>query len=190
MRKDNRGFTLVELIVVMAMMAVIVGVSVSLVISMTNWKVNRAVETVDSEMNKAMVAAMSKNDVAGLLVYQYNGTYYATMIKENCYESAGYYNLSSDRIYSEKKLGDSSLTFKFLLKGVGTGSDTTYTLTNQTDKANMSTAAQFLFAKGTGRISTVVIGGNTYNYSGLEISNSRKSRSIVIYPATGKHDVN
>lgn len=190
MRKDNRGFSLVELIVVMAIIAVVVGVSISLVISMTNWKVNRAVETVDSELNKAMVSATTKGNVAGLLIYQYNGTYYAAVIKESCYESSGVYKLTDARTYSVTELGDQSLTFKFKLNGVGAVGSTEYTLTDQTNKESMSTAAQFLFGKGTGKIFPVEIAGNQYNYSGMEISNSRTTRSIVIYPATGKHDVN
>lgn len=190
MRKDNRGFSLVELIVVMAIMAVVVGVSISMVLSMSNWKVNRAIETLDSEMNKAMVSATTKGDVAGLLVYQLDGTYYAAVIKESCKETSGVYKLTDDRTYSVTELGDSSLTIKFNFRGVGTSSTLDYTLTNQIDKENMTTAAQILFAKGTGRIAQVEISGSDYNYSGVEISNSRTSRSIVIYPATGKHDVN
>ncbi|MGN0342124.1 MAG: Tfp pilus assembly protein FimT/FimU [Roseburia sp.] len=189
MRKDNRGFSLVELIVVMAIMAIVVGVSISMILSMSNWKVNSAVETLDSELNKAMVSATTKGDVAGLLVYELDDKYYAAVITQSCYESGGYYALTDARTSSVTKLGDSSLTFTFLLKGVAGSSDIAYSLTNQSNKEHMSTAAEILFTKGTGRIQQVTIGGNSYNYSGIEITNDRKTRNIVIYAATGKHDV-
>ena len=75
--KKNSGFSMVELIVTVAILAIISVGAFLLTGSQNGWKLRHAAERLDSALDKAMVQSMSKSDTAGLIVYELNGEYQA-----------------------------------------------------------------------------------------------------------------
>ena len=95
--KKNSGFSMVELIVTVAILAIISVGAFLLTGSQNGWKLRHAAERLDSALDKAMVQSMSKSDTAGLIVYELNGEYYAAMIKESC-RDGNIYRVTEDKV--------------------------------------------------------------------------------------------
>lgn len=76
LREDNRGFSLVELIVVMAIVAILVGATVSLFRQITFANTEKAAETISANLEKARVTAMSKSGNNYIYIYKLDDGYY------------------------------------------------------------------------------------------------------------------
>ncbi len=81
-KNKNGGFSLLELIVVIAIMAVLGGI----VIGNSNYsksaQVKKYTELTDGFMRKARTEIMSKNTVSGVCLYEKEGCYYIESYKE------------------------------------------------------------------------------------------------------------
>ena len=88
-KNKNGGFSLLELIVVIAIMAVLGGI----VIGNSNYsksaQVKKYTELTDGFMRKARTEIMSKNTVSGVCLYEKEGCYYIESYKEK--ENGGTY---------------------------------------------------------------------------------------------------
>lgn len=71
LRKDNRGVSLTELIVVMALIAIISGVAMYSISTITGAKVNKMIEQLESAMErtKALTLGKEQNDVELILYH-------------------------------------------------------------------------------------------------------------------------
>ncbi len=83
LREDNRGFSLVELIVVMAIVAILVGAVVSLFRQITFANTEKAAETISANLEKARVAAMSKSGNNYIYIYKLDDGYYMKSLSDN-----------------------------------------------------------------------------------------------------------
>lgn len=188
--KENKGFSLIELIIVIAIIGIMTTGVIVAVGSSDGRQLDKCVKLVDSTLNKTMVQAMSKGDVAGVLIYQLNGTYYASIVSESCYDSGtGNYRLEDDNIIQTVNLGNSNLEITFQYIGTDGTTVAPVKLTDQTNQWNLSSAAQLLFNRSTGEIKKVTVSGIESYYSGITITSGSKNKEIVIYSATGKHEI-
>ena len=82
-KNKNGGFSLLELIVVIAIMAVLGGI----VIGNSNYsksaQVKKYTELTDGFMRKARTEIMSKNTVSGVCLYEKEGCYYKVRLTNN-----------------------------------------------------------------------------------------------------------
>lgn len=77
---SNKGFSLIELLVVVAIMAVAVGLITITSVIVNNANVAKAANTLDTAFNKARVQSMAKGTEAGkLTVWMTDGTVYYTI---------------------------------------------------------------------------------------------------------------
>lgn len=77
MKKDQRGFSVVELVVVIAIIGVIVGASVSLLGYLRYANNQKAVETVSDMLGRMRITSMSRQGPQYLYIYRLNdGDYY------------------------------------------------------------------------------------------------------------------
>lgn len=185
--KSEKGFSLVELLVTIAVIAILSTGVIVMVGMNSGWKVNKAHKILDSTLNKTMVYAMSKGNVVGVVVYELNETYYATMISSSG-SGAVNYALTEDKIVDKVELGKAPISLTIRYKANGAATEQSYTLTNQTSESNMTSVAEFLFDRSTGAIKDVKISGMDSHYTGIDVSDGTKTRKIKIYAATGRHE--
>ena len=106
MRMKNEGFSLIELIVVIAIMTILtVGIAISLS-SVSSQKAKAATKTIYSSLEYTQTAAMAKA-MAYLEIYQKDDGYYLAVV-EGC---------ATQPVRKEKKLCDDSVTISYTTKG-------------------------------------------------------------------------
>ena len=187
-RKKNSGFSMVELIVTVAILAIISVGAFIVSGSQYGWKLNHATERLDSALDKAMVQSMSKSDTAGLIVYELNGEYFAAMIKESCREG-NIYRVTEDKVVEKYSLGKEPLTITLSYKGKDGTAVSDVTLINQSSESNISSAAEFLYDRSTGAIKTVKVNSVESYYTGINLKMSDREAQIKVSAATGKHEI-
>lgn len=80
MKNDNRGFSLIELIVVITIMTILtVGIAMS-ISAVTNKKVKATVDEIKSELSYTQSLAMSKKMAYGEIVVKEDGYYYFDIV--------------------------------------------------------------------------------------------------------------
>ncbi len=106
MSKKNAGFSLIELIVVIAIMTILtVGIAISLS-SVSGQKAKAATKTIYSSLEYAQTAAMAKA-TAYLEICQKDDGYYLTVVEGS----------ATQPVRKEKKLCDDSVTISYTTKG-------------------------------------------------------------------------
>lgn len=83
-RKNNKGFSLVEMIVTIAIIAILAGVSFSLLGHLKHANTEKTVQTVSMVLGKLQARTMSKSTKAYLYIYKISGSYYCTVSTTNC----------------------------------------------------------------------------------------------------------
>ena len=115
MKRDNKGFSLIELVVVIAIMVIMtVGLTLS-ISSATNRKAKAAVDEIKSQLSYSQSLAMSKKIAYGQIVLDADGYYYF----ENVY---GTKDIKSTRKKLYKK---DDITISYLTNKDGVGSSGT-----------------------------------------------------------------
>lgn len=80
MRKDNKGFSLVEMIVVIAIAAILVGASATMIRQISLANTEKAAETIATTLDKERITAMSKAGTRYTYIYQLSdGCYMKTL---------------------------------------------------------------------------------------------------------------
>lgn len=79
----NKGFSIVEIIIVIALMAVVSGVFVLSLNVQYSASTNKCAEQINSLLEKTRITTMSKKDIHYLVIYQdTNDHYYASITKD------------------------------------------------------------------------------------------------------------
>lgn len=164
--KSNKGFSIVELLVVVSVMAIMVGFSALSITIVNNMNVSKAARELNSAINTARSTAISKGTDAGTL-YIYN---------------------TGDGVFYSIGVDDLSLSSKVCAKAVNC------TVVNYTGAGSYEqTAAYSASALGTKTIvrfapSGVVI-DETDKPCQFVFNRNNKTVAVVLYRQTGKHEV-
>ena len=161
--KKNSGFSMVELIVTVAILAIISVGAFLLTGSQNGWKLRHAAERLDSE-------------------------YYAAMIKESC-RDGNTYRVTEDKVLEKYSLGKEPLTITLSYKGKDGTAVSDVTLSNQGSESNLSSAAEFLYDRSTGAVKTVKVNSVESYYTGIHLKLSDRDMQIKISAATGRHEI-
>lgn len=71
--KNNRGITLVEIIVVIAIIAILAGGALLSTGAISSWQLNSGAKTFEMFYSKTRLQAMAKADIGGMIVYKKDG---------------------------------------------------------------------------------------------------------------------
>ena len=83
-KKNNKGFSLVEMIVTIAIIAILAGVSFSLLGHLKHANTEKTVQTLSMVLSKLQARTMSKTGKSYLYLYQIDGAYYVTVSTTDC----------------------------------------------------------------------------------------------------------
>lgn len=159
--KNNKGFSLVELIVILAIMAILSVGAASMIYSWKSWNVSDTVQKLDVGLSDAKVDCMSKN-TGGLRIYKDTDDLYYMSVsgKEN------------------EKLGDEHVKIYY--------SDTNGNTDVEIDGA---TELNIAYNRGTGGFKEIGINGAGENVYCKEIKVTRGNNTMIIKleRLTGNH---
>ncbi|MBD5556655.1 MAG: prepilin-type N-terminal cleavage/methylation domain-containing protein [Roseburia sp.] len=171
--RDHKGMSLVEIILVLAIMGIMTGVSATLIGHIYYANTKKAVEEIDATLSKQRVEAMSHKDTIYLYIYSLSDGYYMKQLSEELYAFDSS-KMTSDGI---KLCGGSTTVLRD-----GTAVDSShiiriaYKRSGVFDTTDVSAVAGISGEKRT-NVTTITVSG-------------RGSFSISLTAETGKHYVN
>lgn len=172
--KNNKGFTLVELVVVIALMSIIAGVSSYTLSSVTNQELKDFANNYDSMLSQCQIETMSgmQNPVLELKLHndgEYKATLYRTIIVDG--------NPRREVVKSQY-LGEDYLTCYYSIDG-----------NSQTLNLGQYETLSLTFDRSTGEITTKV-DADEYKITRIGAIDKRNvSYGIDLVPETGYHKV-
>lgn len=162
MKKNDRGFTLVEIIVVVVIMGVLVGIISLSISSVFSSRARRCAAEIDAYISMCKVNCMSRaGDIRIILDVDTNGS-----IRGRYYEDT---DLVDTAIFS-----DSNVTAIFTTGGIDTDLSITDTLTLSFDRSTGAFKPQS------------IVGGTSIYCTSISVS-SGKTYIITLVPSTGNH---
>lgn len=176
--KNNRGFSLIELIVVIAIMAILAGMIIGYTGAVGSRRVNKCTSLMDGAMKKARVDTMTKSDTCGVRFYQEDGIYYADIVGEEVKDGAvGYKTREKVNL---GQAGDITIT---LFNASGTAKEV---LADNDKKSYIL----IKYARGTGAVTAIRTDSfDRTDRTQIFIDGGEKTKCIEIVPETGKHTV-
>lgn len=195
--KDNRGVTLVEIIVVIAILAILSAGAAFSSGMISNWQLNSGAKSFETIYSKSRLQSMVKADVGGMAIYKKDGVItFGIVSKEDM-------NNSSFNSFSNEVFINSQIEVAITLEEVGgTGSVTEYLLSEPSIIRPISPTVLdgklniggIRFRKGTGaELAVKYTNANGAGISGeyliTKVVFELKGKQIVyqIVPATGTY---
>jgi prepilin-type N-terminal cleavage/methylation domain-containing protein len=175
-RTDNRGFSLVELVIVIAILAIVaggVGISIS---TISNKKVTKCASEIASSIERTRVLTLGKaqNDVECIISYDSSDSSYYAVITQGGSE------------VQRQKVGESPIDVKVYFDGSSTGVSLG-SITGQSP-ASTSTGLHIMFNRSSGAFleKTNNAGGEKNYCSKIVVTGGSKSIEITTVGKTGK----
>lgn len=177
MKRNNKGYTLVEMIIVIAIMAVLAGIVSIGLSSILGIKVTQCTENMENTINKVRVSTMGREEVTLKFYQDSDGKYYAEIKTIKGHGS----NTSEET--TTKMVGKSGIDVKFTTDSAVT--DPTDSSVETLSNAN-SNAINISFDRSSGQIKLDASGKCVRR---IWIIKNSKVNSIILYQETGKVEV-
>lgn len=159
--RNNKGFSLVELIVVIAIMAVMVGASVITVGMIGGFKAKECAQSIETTLNKARVDTMGKFSVYLKFYQGADGAFYVDTYTNGAFGST-------------ERVGKKGVTVSYA---------------DENDLSNLraldSTGFYVQFDRSSGALRSPEVGA-TARVEKIVVTQGSKTITITIYPETGK----
>ncbi len=184
--KRNKGVSLIELIVVCGIIAILASITIGMVKVSKERQVNNAVQVLDTSLKYARTEAMSKGNVRGLIIYKYDGQYYAAVVYNSSYNSAtGTYNVSDESKYLRlERLGREDIT---LVTDYIDGTSVSISPSSSTN--SVDSYVEFMYDKSSGAFKQVSVDGKKSYPDKMTLSYGKLTQTIDFNWATGNHDI-
>lgn len=178
----NGGFSLVELIVVIAIMAVLTGIASMSLASVMGVSVKQCARDIQSAANQTRVSTLGKDEVIMTITKgnkaKSSEAYYCTIVTKDGLGKT---------IENEEKIGKSNLDITYVLsdsKGNKTSDITLDDTHSLTIKFNRGTGAMAPCMKSDGS------SGGDYYCMQIKVKKNSTEKIISFYPETGKVSIN
>lgn len=181
-KEDNRGFSLLELVITIAILAVLGGILIGITGNIGNYKLKQYTKVLDSFMKKTRTDAMAKKSICGICIYRKDDRFYVESYGEERTETGGveYHAVET------KELGkDAGIKIGISKKD---GSREQFLKNNQ--KEDKDSYIRIKYATGTGAVANITIDSEAeskMDYTRITISKGENSQCIEINTATGRH---
>lgn len=165
-KNNNRGFSLVELIVVVAIGAILIGASILSIASISGTAAKQCARNIESILNKTRVTTMGK-DSAAIELYKdgADGAYYYKVTVTNG---------KGETTAETKKIGRSNLEIRY-----STNASTTFV---DASKLDVSNPIKIEFDRSSGAEKTDI--------GKIWVKHGSTEKTITIYKETGKIECN
>lgn len=180
-KNKNAGFSLLELIVVIAIMAVLGGIVIGNSNYIGNARLRKYTELTDSFMRKVRTEVMAKNTVNGVCLYESDGSYYIESYKEK--KSGGAVVFETVK---KEKLGNTYGIEISVSKQDGSAKKEL----KDNPGGTLSTFIRIQYDGSTGAVSKIYVNTedtSDLTYTKITLEKGENSKCIEINPATGKH---
>lgn len=74
--KDQKGFSLIEIMIVAGIVGILAGISLRMVGHLKYYDIEKSIQYVSDALNKQQMKSMSKENKPYLYIYEYGGSYY------------------------------------------------------------------------------------------------------------------
>lgn len=171
MKTSNKGFSYVEFILVIAIMAILVGVMALSMGLIGRTNINRGIEKVSSSLNQARNSSMARGSIRGAFEISYDGTQYY------CYVGAAG---AADKEELQEELVASPVIVGYYLAG---DADTMYQVTE-------SNPLRIQYNQSTGSFKPITLAdGSEVFCDRIVMIHGDKVAEIKLYPETGKTEL-
>lgn len=158
---ENKGFSLIELIVVLAIISILTGTAVFGIQSLANRQVIRCIDNIESYLGKTKVSALAKNNKSYIEIYHTD---------EGCFVDS----YVSDELENTEKIGNSDLEVSYYKSGgvktVLTGSE----------------RLKISFKRDSGALTPLEGEAGTVYCEKIEVAKGTIKRAVILIEATGK----
>ena len=176
MKRDNRGFTIVEIVVVIAIVSILAGMGIIGVYQISGFHAREGADTIANSLTQARIAMLGKSKGAGNMawdLYCEDGEYYVRTV----------YNVGASEYYrDEKKIVDGRVTVYYgeTTKKTMEGNGNTTFL-----RLGDGSSRRIYFNRSTGALCNNT--GATLNSNVLiSVEQGRKRYDVMIIARTGK----
>lgn len=183
-KKKNAGFSMLELIIVIGMLAILAGIVIGFSGNIGGFKVKQYAEIVDSFMRKTRTDAMAKNNVSGFCLYQKDNQYFIESYREKKSETG-----TMEYIAQEvRELGGNSGVQIEVSKSDQSGAKLL-----EDNGEDITSCIRVRYATGTGAVEAITLDNSEelqMDYTRITFRKGDVSHWIEINPVTGKHTQN
>lgn len=157
-RESDKGFSLVELLIVIAIMAVLSVTTITIVGTVSGWRLNRCAKSIDAALQESKVNAMSRGEGKMTISRDDAGDYYL-----QCNDGM------------QEKIADSNIVISYCKES----EETEYLIT-------VGSALEISFDAASGALKSMD-GGSEYCKKLLLRMGERREVTIVLVKETGQH---
>lgn len=177
--KKNEGFSLLELIIVIAILGIMGGILIGTAGNISGYKIKQYTEILESFMKKVRTDAMAKNNICGVCIYQKDNHYYLESYGE---ETAADGTIKYQTVEVRELGSQAGVEISVSKKD---GSQTQCLQNNQGDAIHSYIRVKY--ASGTGAVADIIVDNTSdIDYTRFIISKGEHQQWIEINPVTGR----
>lgn len=176
MKRDNGGFTIVEIVVVVAILAVLTGTAIIGISQLGGFRAREGADTIANSLTQARIAMLGKSKGAGDMAWEIlcdDGKYYVRTV----------YDVGTSEYYrDEKRIVDANVDVY-----VGETTKGSFEDTGTTTYIEMGEGAsvRLYFNRSTGALS-LASGATSSNNAFFRVKQGNKDYDIIVIAKTGK----